>query len=970
MEWLIKNVNGKIQGPFSEEEICNGIENFEFSGDEYISKYPSYNQWKNISSHPPFYDALFKVLSPTKVNKDKVTSSVERVKLKTNRETSSKKNERLEMQQETSSLEEESLKTTQGSTTKKGTKTSGTKSKFRTVRIKKEFPQEDSSVIDMENVQSVIFKRIIKKLIFPIIIVVSFLGLILFFLHSQDNSASLSGEKVRLLIPRSHQPKSSQTETLERIKRGMVYYLNDQVSKYLKAQNEFLRAIEGDHKNKFAMAYLCLTYFELWPFTHQDSRSIHAISSVVRKIESVDQGGVYSALCRSVHLLTQDQFEQAESLIKTSIDELSTNQNPENISPFFYYLRGHVNIHQLKYNQALQDLDYAKTLLPNMLSAYTLSAQVLEKQNRLNEALKFYSDILKKNPLHKTAILGQGILMYNYLGQYAKGDKIIREALELTDVVLPSYLASSYFILAQVALKINDSEEFLKYGKKAYSLDPTNKELQKLIQKSGFSKAKQEQFKKTKVKSRLLIEKGNQLAREGSQFEARNYYEKAFQVDGEKNSIAAVKMATSLWESGLSSEAIEWLQRAVVADPKFIRPYILMSDYYSQLYEVDKAVRALKIANKKSPNNLDVFKGYAFLHLKRNSFNSAITYANKALEVYESDVDSYIILSKAYYFLGDFNDSLKMASKAREIDSNNKKAQIQYAIALGKLHGEDASFDYFEGLISKTQPGSQSYIEYVLGLSQFLYNNDQFSSALNTLSSISNLKEKPLKYHLLLGKIYSQEDTNINLAHEEFLQAALINPSDPEVMYELSQLLMKFRQYDKAESYLQKILNSYPRYPKAHYFIARILVRKGGSNNLNLALERVRAESQINPHLPEAHQLAGDIYETLRKYTLCAQSFQKVIEILPHDSESYVRSAICYRKSGDLDLALQILKGIAETSKDQKVSNPKVYRELGAIYETKKEYTNATKSYAIYLDMLPNAKDKKQIEERVKRFGD
>ena len=82
-EWLIKTADGKIQGPFFEEEICSAIESLEFNGEEYISKHPSVGLWKNISSHPPFYDALFKALSPEKRADVKKTVSAESVKLKT-----------------------------------------------------------------------------------------------------------------------------------------------------------------------------------------------------------------------------------------------------------------------------------------------------------------------------------------------------------------------------------------------------------------------------------------------------------------------------------------------------------------------------------------------------------------------------------------------------------------------------------------------------------------------------------------------------------------------------------------------------------------------------------------------------------------------------------------------------------------------------------------------------------------------
>lgn len=122
----------------------------------------------------------------------------------------------------------------------------------------------------------------------------------------------------------------------------------------------------------------------------------------------------------------------------------------------------------------------------------------------------------------------------------------------------------------------------------------------------------------------------------------------------------------------------------------------------------------------------------------------------------------------------------------------------------------------------------------------------------------------------------------------------------------------------------------------------------------------------MNPDFVEVYRLEGDVYEKLGEYTLCARSYQKAIENFPQDSDSYIKSASCYRQSGDIDLALQILKGA--TGAKEKSSNPYIYRELGSLYEMKQDYTQATKNYALYINILPHADDRKSIEEKVKNF--
>ena len=211
---------------------------------------------------------------------------------------------------------------------------------------------------------------------------------------------------------------------------------------------------------------------------------------------------------------------------------------------------------------------------------------------------------------------------------------------------------------------------------------------------------------------------------------------------------------------------------------------------------------------------------------------------------------------------------------------------------------------------------------------------------------------------------------DISKAYEQFVDASSINPSAPLPLLYLGQLLSRTKQYSEARDYFKKILASYPRYPQIHYYIAKTFMLEGGKENLESALEEAQIETQINPNESLSFQLLGDIYDKLGKHTLCAQAFQKAIEIFPENSELYVRVAVCYRKSGELDLALRVLKSISEATKNKgRSSNPKVFREMGALYELKKDYHNATNSYSIYLTLLPGADDRKQIEQRIKNFG-
>ena len=962
--WLIKDDNSKPDGPFSEEQIIDKINSHQLTENFLISRQPS-GEWLPIFSHIPFYEALLKILpqDPSMA----FSSSHESLSLKSQNssETSSSSSESSE-----EGIEKKISQTsTQKTPSRKKTREYKKEKKFfknqnarKKITIKKK--DADDSIIEMADVKEENRKNLRKKLFVPLTLIILLTVFLMFtFMNPKQKKVE---EEIYLLAPRAGKPLLPQNKVIEKIKKGMSFFLSDQTPLYIKAQNEFVQAVEGDPKNRLALSYLCLSYFELWPYVKQDTKDLQTIFLVLKKIDKLDRGGIYSALCRSIEHLIKEKYNQAGSLIQSSLNELSKNKNPENISPFFYYLRSFTQLHHLKYSASLLSLEHTRTLLPEWTRIYTLKGMILKKTKRPSQALRSFSRALEATPGHKTAALNKGILTFQYLKNYKKGETLILEALNYPGLSPAEDMASAYFSLFQFAQKNNDLEKAKMYAFKSFEINPAQPELKQFL--SQFKSGSFKKYSSNTHKSRQLILQADQLVKEGRLLEAHSHYKTAYSLDKGKNAIAAARLGESLWKFGLTSEAIEWLKKAITADPHYIRSYILMAEYYSQVYDFQNASQILKTAYRKFSKSVDIFKGYAYLQLKKNNLEAAVSYANKALELYESDVESYILLSKAYQQGKEYDKSLKASKRALEINNNSRKAHIQYGQVLGSIYGVDTAFNYFENLIVRSEKYSQNHIEYILGLSQFLYDQQKYNQALQALENLSSFQEKPNEYHILKGRIYSERKDTLNQAYEELIKAASSAPKDPVIMFHLAQVLMKNQQYKKARSYFQKISKSYPRYPRIHYHIAQTFLLEGGAENLNQALKETETESRLNPNTPETYQLSGEIYYTLGKYTLCARDFQKAIQLLPRDSELYLRSAECYRKSGHLDLALQMLKNISQGK--NKTSNPKIYREMGALYETRQDYKNAAKSYAIYLSLMPHAKDRSAIESRIKTFGE
>jgi len=131
--------------------------------------------------------------------------------------------------------------------------------------------------------------------------------------------------------------------------------------------------------------------------------------------------------------------------------------------------------------------------------------------------------------------------------------------------------------------------------------------------------------------------------------------------------------------------------------------------------------------------------------------------------------------------------------------------------------------------------------------------------------------------------------------------------------------------------------------------------------DLNQVLQETRLEKANNPNLADAYLLAAEAYMGLKQYNLCASEYQQAIKLRPQSATIYVKMAKCYRRAGSLDAAMAMLTKAA--SEESGLAD--IYKEQGAIYETKGEVDLAIESYNQYFVLDPNAPDRAQIEQRI-----
>jgi tetratricopeptide (TPR) repeat protein len=949
-KWIIRDTAGRITGPFTTEKILYMIGRGEFTGEEQVAFYPG-GKWIAMSKEPRFYDKLLESLTDQEkhIPSSAAELSHQRDEPKTEINVSMKRQPQQPPPPEPESEEENTgtseptpTHTTVGDTAtgssagSKSKSKSRSKSKNRSSRKKKKRRLPDIELFDTKGEY---LKEIWKRGKIPIIACVAIV-IVVYMFSGSDQSGS---ERIHLLQIQRNQPTEGADQVKARMHQGASEFLKDTYEAYLSAENNFVRVVESNSKDAEAMALLCMTYLELWPYSYQDSSDLRTMSNMVQMSSGVDPGGIQSSTCRSVDLIVRGRYAEAKNLIESML-ESRVNQTTRPI--VFYYLKGLMLDATGDFSTAISYLQSAESFWPDWIRPFVLEAQASIKLEKPSAAANILRRVLAANPHHAVAKIELGLLEYKNFNHIDRGEQLLNEG--LGGSAPKDILSRGYFGLAEISLKAGNGSKALAYAQHAYSLNSSNSGAKNLIVRLGGV----EKLRSTKIKGQQLVYEGDQFFREGDCQAAQAHYKAAFEEDP-KNAVAAMKAATCLWRLSFSTEAIDWLTKAIRKDPKLIEAYVLMADYYTQRFNFLAASKILSAAFKINPKSSEVFRGYALVELRRGNPTGAISWGKKSLQIYENDVETQILMAQAYLAAGDYKLGYNYAAKAVEIDVNNRKAQTVYAEALMGLQGADVAVESLLKLIA-------SYplvIEYRLALGKIYEKDERYDEAEEVFRQIATIEDKPKEAYIELARVLKAQN-RLNEALEYLLRAAVLDPADAEPIYQAGLIYLETRKGPEAMAQFQRVLKINNLFPLVHYNMGRAALMMG---NAEQALEETRQEKSINPNLVEAYLLAADAHSANKQWSFCATEYQKAIKLRPQPAKNYVKLAACYRKTGNSDAAVDMLSHASA----QEPGLADIYKEQGAIFEIKNEVQHAIEAYNQYFVLDPNAPDRMQIEARI-----
>lgn len=922
--WIVKDAEGRLRGPFSTQKVLKQIERGDYVGNEMIALYPG-GQWISISKTPEFYDKLLDALAlegatpPQAIDFDKTDPIIE---------------------EEDSSTEKSEDFNTEASVPH-----------FKIEKpLTLDVPNDEPKVVDLSDLSKPKIpakkksskkrqKADLKEYLLP-----AALGLVgLLMMMSYFGSHNKSGDRIHLLAPRLKQSAMTAEKADEKFKRAVASFEKDTFDDYLHAQNDLVEVLEGSPNNKQALSTLCLVYRELWPFAYQDSKDLKAITTVDQQGKKIDPGGLDGAICEIVSDQVNSKDREAQTLTESWLQDQAG-------AAVLYEIRGEMFANANDHATAASYFEKVRSLWPQWLKPYIYEGRSRVATNQPAPAIELFRSVISRNPDHNVAKIEAASLEYEQYGYSDKAFTLVSSAVNSSNRVDPETGSRGELLMARIYLQRNERSKALDWAKKSYAMNPGNGAAREMVIQLGGKDIPQSGGSR----GRMVV--GDQYFKTGDYIAAQAEFRAAFEEDP-KNAMAAMRAAQCLWQLNQSNDAIQMLQKALSADPQLITAYVLLADYYSQRFDFYAAGKVLERAQRVSPKNPEVFRGYAAVELRRNNFKGAEGYAQKALQLYATDSATYIIMAKAKLGLLQFTEAQGFVNRAVELDVNNVEAQSLNVQVIHMNKGIDAAIAHANDLI-----GAYPYVaEYRLALAEALAQEERYPAAEAAYKQVLAIDKTNKVAVLGLGKVL-QAQGRAREALEVYLNAAILDPSDANPVFMMGQLHLSNGKNTEAIAQFQRVLKINPRYPRAHLSLGRAQLNL---NNPKAALEEANEERAINPELGEASVLAAEAQAAMRQYSQCAVEYQKALKYLAQDTMIYVAMARCYRRSGALDAALSLLRQASL----RESGNAAIYKEMGAIYQLKSMADEAIEAYNKYLTLSPGAKDKALVEQMIQKVG-
>lgn len=915
VEWLIRMADRRELGPFTTSSILKLIRQGDLDGSEKIKRLPD-GKWIAISREADFYDQLLLTLQEPKDNKD-------------------------------SKVEDQTFEETRIQTTphfqidKEDTK------KIIVEPVPENISYNPPTYIQTGSIESSSVKRSRRKKrssnrllsIFGLLLFCAGGALIYLFLSLEDKSErNDSIFKVPMTV--SSERLSDKEINIE-VKKLIPLFESSRFNDLIRAQDGLIQILERAPLSSDTRGFLCLVHLSLSYFVTPDSRAISLMSGFSQRTKSIDPSGINSIYCELNRLSLTNESKKTRSLVEQSL-----NQSKFSETPVLFYFKAEALFEDFLAKEAVAYSNQVVKLWPNWKLGQIQNIKLNIEINNFLAAQNALDRLIQEEPLNITYQLLKAQNFFRSRKNKSEALEIFSKNLRLSEnqQISPGLLAESHFYQTQLLLEKGDKDSAKVSLEKSIKLNPSNRRALEIWSELGGNKTAV--LKGSRETD--LLKLGERYLQNGNYLAAQAEFKTAFEVNPQ-NTIAAIKASQALWNLGQRAEAIEYGKQAVNTDLKMPAAYFNLAKLQSDQYNFKDAANTLALGSKNLGQHPEILRAYGYVESQRNNFQYAKDYYDRALKQNDADVDLLIESARVERKIGNLTEAQKKIIRAIELETLSVEAQVEYLNILYKLKGSNEAVMYIKDLINKF-PSERDFRR---ALVEIELQAERFNDAKLNSEKLLEVEPRHKKNHMNYG-LALQGLGLYNQAFKSFLQAAVLDPADAEplVLAGLTNLLMN--QPTSAMTQFQRAFNVNSDYPQIYYLLAKANFLAG---NAEKAISLLGDEKKKNPLIVDSYLLAAEIYTSRSEFVKCTQEYQQAMKIKPMGADVYVKTARCFRQSGNPDVAENMLNIAAGLES----GFPEIFKEQGALFQQRGDRRAAIQSYEKYLSLSPNAYDRQEI---------
>ena len=748
-------------------------------------------------------------------------------------------------------------------------------------------------------------------------------------------------------------------ELEEKYNQANQYFITDRFQSYSAAADrleEILKTYPNHKKASARLAEAILLKFD----GYVDSERRNRVFQLLEKAEAVDANSVETLRAKARLLMIQGKTKDAIVRVQQAL-----HLNPNDADSL--QTQGEIQLADSDYKEALASFSSALQIQPNANRSKYFYYLTLERQGQLKEAAEGFNKITTDMNVHPKSFIERYVIEAKE-GKLQKAKDELQQYLTSKESDLsPPESSAGWKEVSSIELKLGNMKSAIDALEKAVSKLALDHEAafqlgNLYFKQNNFEKASQYYSTASTLDSDnvdYLLQLGISLRNQGRLKESEEALRKVT-TKAPKNFDGLYQYSFTKYKLGFTDDVLSQLQMNIKENPQFLQGKILLgniqldqNDLKSSLANFQQVLTASK--NKNITKMVLISMGNYYL--TQELWAKSKQYFTQASQIDPENYDIQAALAKISVKLGSVSDVETHLHQMEKINPNNSEGKILRAQLLARQKEYDKSVDLYKEIIKTQESDYETRVE----LAKVYIDQEKFPDAIEELNNAYKYNAEYFYTFFYLG-VANRGVHDLVESERNLIKATTILPNFYKGHYELGLTYLQKDDIKKGEDEMKLALKLDPTFTQAKIAMGDYYFEH---DTFGTAVKYYEQGFEKDPDNLNLMTKLAQTYHELNNDKKSIAMYQKIIRVSPRSASAYLELGVLYEENTQYSAALASY----QKSISLKSDNPKPFYQLGFLYRQLGQPAKAVLAFRQYLKLSPDALDKKDIEDEIKKLG-